>query len=150
MQTERTNKNNRKMDTDQTEHKVSKEKDGSVMSRALTVLLLLVRLPLYAPFELLEVKDAIVSVLRRLYLKFAGIILRRYLMIKLKASLKDVQTYDEYKQLGLVLDKLSLHEDWKANKVSTLYDYERIESRLENMRRLRRSKDIDALVHRLR
>jgi hypothetical protein len=41
-------------------------------------------------------------------------------------------------------------EKWKNTKESNLYDWQRIESRLENMRYLREAKDIQGLVHCLR
>lgn len=88
--------------------------------------------------------------LKRLYLKLAGCILHRYLMFSMRKALHSVSSYEEYQAVGSVLDKLSRHDEWKANKVSSLYDYEGIEIRLENMRQLRQAKDINGLVHCLR
>lgn len=59
-------------------------------------------------------------------------------------------SYKEYERLGLVLDRLQGKEAWKKEKVSPIYDWQRIESRLENMRALRLAKDITGLVHCLR
>jgi len=39
--------------------------------------------------------------------------------------------------VALLLDKLENKESWKQNKVSTLYDWKRIEMRLNNMQNLR-------------
>jgi hypothetical protein len=61
-----------------------------------------------------------------------------------------VKTTQEFEQIAHALDLLAGHIDWKADKVSPLYDYQRIEARLENMRRLRESKDVEKLIHCLR
>lgn len=44
-----------------------------------------------------------------------------------------VSTYHDFENLGLILDKLQGKDVWKREKESHLYDYQRIESRLENM-----------------
>ena len=61
-----------------------------------------------------------------------------------------VESYNDYLILGSILDKLQGKDKWKETKESHLYDWERIESRLTNMRALRESNDIQGLVHCLR
>ena len=58
--------------------------------------------------------------------------------------------YEEYYQLGLILDKLRGKDLWKLNKQSTVYDWERIEDKIIVMRKLRGKKDIKSLVQYLR
>jgi len=53
-----------------------------------------------------------------------------------------VSTYKEYEKLGLILDKLQGKDKWRQEKESHLYDYMRIEQRLQTMRELRDKKDI--------
>ena len=65
--------------------------------------------------------------------KVAALILINFKCIEIRKALDKVETYDEYLKLGLVHDKLQGKDRWKANKASHLYDWERIESRLENM-----------------
>lgn len=59
-------------------------------------------------------------------------------------------TYTKYVNLALQLDRIQKKDAWKRNKVSSLYDWERIESRLANMQELRRAHDINGLIHCLR
>lgn len=61
-----------------------------------------------------------------------------------------VESYNDYLILGSILDKLQGKDRWKETKESHLYDWQRIESRLLNMRQLRESNDIQGLVHCLR
>jgi TAG lipase/steryl ester hydrolase/phospholipase A2/LPA acyltransferase len=51
---------------------------------------------------------------------------------------------------GQILDVIQGKEKWKNTKESSLYDWERIENKLEHMRNLREAKDIQGLIHCLR
>ena len=110
----------------------------------------LLSLPLQLPSELGKFRSSLFKLIYRLYVKLAGAILRRYLQFKLRVAIQDVHTLGEFQQLAGALDLLSRNEEWKANPVSTLYDYQRIEYRLLNMRQLREARDIESLVHCLR
>ena len=98
----------------------------------------------------MEVRNAIKYILYRLYLKGKSIAILNYKCIKIRREMDKVSSYKEYEQLGLILDKLQGKDLWKKEKESHLYDFYRIESRLQNMRMLRESKDIQGLVHCLR
>jgi len=106
---------------------------------------------LYSPiFELIEVKRAAKYILTRLITKLVAITLLNYKCIKIRQEMNKVSSYHDYEKLGMILDKLQGKDIWKLEKESHLYDWQRIESRLENMKYLREKKDIKGLVDCLR
>ena len=48
-----------------------------------------------------------------------------------------VESYEEWAEIAKLLDLLEENHIWKNNKISTLYDYERVELRYINMKKLR-------------
>ena len=64
--------------------------------------------------------------------------------------MKLVKSYKEWEHFAKVLDHLEGLNDWKLRRVSSCYDYERIESRLLMMRHLRKEKNVRTLAHCLR
>jgi hypothetical protein len=61
-----------------------------------------------------------------------------------------VETYEDFMTYAKSLDFLEGRERWKLKNESSLYDYERIEARYNNMKTLRKNKDIMGLVRGLR
>ena len=61
-----------------------------------------------------------------------------------------VKTYEEWAEIAKFLDNLEENDIWKNNKISRLYDYEKVELRYLNMKQLRQSKNITGLVSCLR
>ena len=45
-----------------------------------------------------------------------------------------VKSYDEWAEIARVLDLLEENHHWKNNKITRLYDYERVELRYLNMK----------------
>ena len=100
--------------------------------------------------ELFEIKNATKFLIQGLLRKLAEKVLLRYKCIKIRQEMDKCITYKEYEYLGSLLDKLQGKEVWKQQKECHLYDYVMIEQRLNHMRRLRESKDIQGLVFTLR
>ena len=95
-------------------------------------------------------RRAVQQLIARLLNRIIAIILLSYKTIKIRRSMNEAKTYRDYEDLGLILDKLQGKDKWKEEKSCHLYDWERIESRLNNMRNLREKMDIEGLVHCLR
>lgn len=103
------------------------------------------------PFNELQLfKTALLQILRAIGRSVLEILITRYKCQKIRKQLDKIESFQEYERLGLILDTLQGKEKWKVTKESYYYDYERIESRLENMRALRSAQDIKGLVHCLR
>ena len=93
---------------------------------------------MYSPvFELLEFKSAVKTIISRLVTKFIALAVLKYKCIKLRKEMDKVTTYKQYEHLGLILDKLQGKDIWKADEKSHIYDWQRIQQRLQNMRALR-------------
>ena len=45
-----------------------------------------------------------------------------------------VKTYEEWAEIAKFLDNLEENDIWKNNKISRLYDYEKVELRYLNMK----------------
>ena len=116
------------------------------MSSVLTLL----KAPWMFTLEVFSTRSAALKIIRRYLLRIAAKILRRYLIHKLEVALGDCKTTQEFEQICVALDLLSGHKRWKEEHKSQLYDHERIEARLDNMRSLRKGNDIDGLLHCLR
>jgi len=107
----------------------NKRREHSLLSKIIVIVKLL-----YSPiFELIEVKRALKYVITRLLSKLVAMTLLNYKCIKIRKEMNKVSTYHDFENLGLILDKLQGKDVWKREKESHLYDYQRIESRLENM-----------------
>ncbi len=65
---------------------------------------------------------------------------------KLRKTIDNAQTYDEYKDACELLDELTGNNVWKAEVESPFYDYELIQHRLDSMKKARMNNDIDSLV----
>ena len=101
-------------------------------------------------FEFCEFNSKLLKLLRGLLNKFLASIVLTYQCISLRKKMGEATTCREYEVLGHILDILKGKEKWKNQKESNLYDWERIEMKLLNMRTLREAKDIQGLVHCLR
>jgi len=69
---------------------------------------------------------------------------------KYELALAEAKTYEEWLAAALVLDHLDGHEKWREKNESEEYDYKLIASRIRLLRRLRRQKDFDQIIFRLR
>lgn len=64
-------------------------------------------------------------------------------------DLQAAQTYAEWREVALDLDRLEGLEEWKQEEASELYDHLLIRERLDEMRRLREAGQVQQLVHSL-
>ena len=69
---------------------------------------------------------------------------------KYELALAEAKTYQEWLAAALVLDHLDGHEKWRQENQSEEYDYKLLASRIRLLRRLRRQKDFDQIIFRLR
>ena len=69
---------------------------------------------------------------------------------KYELALAEATSYEEWKKAALVLDHLDGKDKWREENESPDYDYKLLESRTRILRRLRRQKDLDQLIFRLR
>jgi predicted acylesterase/phospholipase RssA len=69
---------------------------------------------------------------------------------KYELALAEAKTYEEWLAAALVLDHLDGHEKWREENQSEEYDYKLLASRIRLLRRLRRQKDFDQIIFRLR
>ena len=69
---------------------------------------------------------------------------------KYELALAEATSYDEWRRAALVLDHLDGHDKWRENPVSPDYDHKLLASRVKLLRKLRRAKDLDRLIFRLR
>ena len=69
---------------------------------------------------------------------------------KFEKALNSASNYQEWFEAATELDRLEGMDEWRANNESEDYDFRLIASRTKLIRRLRRRKDYDQLVFRLR
>jgi predicted acylesterase/phospholipase RssA len=69
---------------------------------------------------------------------------------KYEIALAEATNYEEWLAAALVLDQLDGHEKWREKKESDEYDYKLIASRVRLLKRLRRKRDLDQIIFRLR
>ncbi|MDX1381259.1 MAG: DUF3336 domain-containing protein, partial [Xanthomonadales bacterium] len=69
---------------------------------------------------------------------------------KYELALAEATSYEEWRKAALVLDHLDGHDKWREDPVSSDYDYKLLASRVKLLRKLRRAKDLDRLIFRLR
>jgi predicted acylesterase/phospholipase RssA len=69
---------------------------------------------------------------------------------KYELALAEATNYDEWRKAALVLDHLDGHDTWREDPVSPDYDHKLLASRVKLLRRMRRRKDLDRLIFRLR
>ncbi len=69
---------------------------------------------------------------------------------KYEMALAEAKTYDEWYAAALILDHLDGLDKWREDNESEDYDYKLLASRIRLLRRLRRKKDLDQLIFRLR
>lgn len=69
---------------------------------------------------------------------------------KYEIALAEASNYDEWLKAALVLDHLDGNDKWREQKESPDYDYKLLASRVRVLRKLRRRKDLDQLIFRLR
>jgi len=65
---------------------------------------------------------------------------------RLKRELKGVESYEEWKELAIELDKANGLESWKRNDQSHEFDYKEIRRRLDKLRKYRQQGDDHALL----
>ena len=76
--------------------------------------------------------------------------MKRYKILKYRRAISDVRTYEEYQWMASQLDSLTGADLWRYKKDTKVYSWQLIESRLENMKHLRETENIQSLVHCLR
>jgi predicted acylesterase/phospholipase RssA len=69
---------------------------------------------------------------------------------KYELALAEAINYDEWRKAALVLDQLDGHDRWREDPESPDYDHKLLASRVNLLRQLRRRKDLDRLIFRLR
>jgi TAG lipase/steryl ester hydrolase/phospholipase A2/LPA acyltransferase len=69
---------------------------------------------------------------------------------KYEIALAEATSYDEWYKAALVLDHLDGGEKWREEPESPDYDFKLLASRVKLLRQLRRRKDLDQLIFRLR
>ena len=69
---------------------------------------------------------------------------------KLEKTLKQADSYQEWKEAALALDELEGKDRWRLQPESSDYDYKLLSSRIRLFRKLCNQKDYDQLVFRLR
>ena len=100
--------------------------------------------------ELRQVKEASQEVSISWLTSFINHIMLRSRCDLLREKMKHVKSYKEWESYAKLLDHLEGHNWWKNERVSSSYDYDRIESRLLMMRHLRKKNNIKTLTHCLR
>jgi TAG lipase/lysophosphatidylethanolamine acyltransferase len=68
----------------------------------------------------------------------------------LRDRLQTARSYDEWVAAATLLDGLEGHDQWKADPVSSLYDYKLIFRRLKQLRHLTHKGDLESMMHFLR
>lgn len=69
---------------------------------------------------------------------------------KYELAMAEATNYDEWRLAALVLDHLDGWDSWREEPKSEDYDYKLLASRVRLLRQLRRRKDVDRLIFRLR
>ena len=69
---------------------------------------------------------------------------------KYELALAEATSYEQWKKAALVLDHLDGLDKWREENESPEYDYKLLASRTRILKRLRRQKDLDQLIFRLR
>jgi TAG lipase/steryl ester hydrolase/phospholipase A2/LPA acyltransferase len=69
---------------------------------------------------------------------------------KYEMALAEATSYDEWHQAASALDRLDGKESWREDPESPDYDHKLLASRVKLLRQLRRRKDLDRLIFRLR
>ena len=69
---------------------------------------------------------------------------------KYELALAEATSYDEWHQAASALDRLDGKESWREDPESPDYDHKLLASRVKLLRQLRRRKDLDRLIFRLR
>jgi predicted acylesterase/phospholipase RssA len=69
---------------------------------------------------------------------------------KYEIALAEATSYDEWRAAAMVLDHLDGGEKWREERECDQYDHKLLTSRVRLLRRLRRRKDLDQLIFRLR
>lgn len=69
---------------------------------------------------------------------------------KYELAMAEATDYEEWRLAALVLDHLDGLDKWREEPESADYDYKLLASRVRLLRRLRRRKDVDRLIFRLR
>jgi TAG lipase/steryl ester hydrolase/phospholipase A2/LPA acyltransferase len=69
---------------------------------------------------------------------------------KYEIALAEAETYDDWYQAASALDDLDGNDQWREEPDSPDYDYKLLASRVKLLRQLRRRKDLDRLIFRLR
>jgi predicted acylesterase/phospholipase RssA len=69
---------------------------------------------------------------------------------KYEMALAEATCYEDWRKAALVLDHLDGQEKWRQEPESPDYDYKLLASRVKLLRQLRRRKDLDRLIFRLR
>ena len=68
-----------------------------------------------------------------------------YKVIKLMQKMDQATSFEEWVEYAKSVDYLEKKDQWKMINQSRLYDYERIELRYKNLKRLRKEKDVNGL-----
>jgi predicted acylesterase/phospholipase RssA len=69
---------------------------------------------------------------------------------KYEIALAQAESYEEWHKAALVLDHLDGLDKWRESTESESYDYKLLSSRTRLLRKLRRQKDVDQIMFRLR
>jgi len=69
---------------------------------------------------------------------------------KYELALAEATSFEEWRSAALVLDQLDGHDAWRMDPASPDYDYKLLSSRVKLLRKLRRARDLDRLIFRLR
>jgi predicted acylesterase/phospholipase RssA len=69
---------------------------------------------------------------------------------KYEIALAEARNYEEWRKAALVLDHLDGSDKWRETTESESYDYKLLASRTRLLRKLRRRKDVDQIMFRLR
>jgi len=69
---------------------------------------------------------------------------------RLEKTLGQADSYREWKETALALDELDGNDSWRLEPESEDYDYRLLKSRIRLFRKLRKQKDYDQLIFRLR
>ena len=88
--------------------------------------------------------------MRHLWRWFVEWVRLRYNCRKIRHKMKQAKSKQEWENLARLLDALEGCNEWKAQRESDFYDYQRIEKRTQMMKQLRKSDNIKTLAHQLR
>ncbi len=69
---------------------------------------------------------------------------------KFELAMAEATSYTEWREAARMLDYIDGNEHWREEPESPDYDYKLLASRVKLLRRLRRQKDLDRLIFRLR